>query len=121
MNNKELDAHLAARVMKWQISWARDQKPWFKTHDGTELFSTGEYDAVSTANWSPSTDIRATWDLVEQLREQGYVVFIKADQIGNNRDAKYTVAISRSIGRSNTFRSDAFSIEMAICKAASKI
>jgi len=76
---KEMDALIAEKLMDWQVK--KKISP-----DGTEEWYIPQKVAcIVKAPWSgmvfmwnPSTDIKAAWDVVEKLRQMGWLVKVQA-------------------------------------------
>lgn len=98
----ELDALVAERVMGWHLysgeARAPNGIPWID-NDGVGVGRS------HPAGWSPSTDIAAAWEVVEQMGHE-----MKLEYIGSAK-VTFRVTSSRQVSATGT-------APLAICRAA---
>jgi len=80
---RELDAKVAEKVMGWiredghegEIGWIHPP------YDDKRIHWAAEWDNAGLPNWLPkfSTESAAAWEVVEKLRDDGFIVTIEGD------------------------------------------
>lgn len=67
MNLREIDRLVAEKVMGWKVSKGRSGLEWYEADEN------GKFEFIrSVTDFEPSTDIRDSWQVVEELIDRGY-------------------------------------------------
>ncbi len=123
---RELDALVAENVMGWHVYesgrcslMARQTLP-----DGDEIeHIIATTHPWETADYSPSTDIAAAWQVVEKLMEKGWTVTLAPRQFEKYPENRFKFHGCRMVGDPQTMQSfsdHADTAPLAICLAALK-
>jgi Phage ABA sandwich domain len=113
MNLREIDRLVATKVMGWKILEIKHTDSGVIGgfyDDGEKLIGVGE--------WSPTSDIRVAWQVVEKLRDR-YVYM----NLTNNDDSYCCELMEQDLENSSryfTYYADAETAPLAICLAALK-
>lgn len=111
MNLRKIDRLVAEKVLKQEtrIKWVVTQKKYeykFYNVNGDEI-------------WLPlpkySTDIKDAWQVVEKLKDKGFLFALK-NTVGGN----YSFSLTDWGGMCDTFSADSDTVPLAICLVALK-
>ena len=103
MTNKDIDELIATEVMGWE-----KREAYFQMYKNEYWFDGNERIIVAVF-WHPSTNIAHAWQVVEKMRDKGYVFIIQNPVLNWHCE----------IGINNIwFEAEDHETSLAICKAA---